>query len=192
MTQADAKPATTPAQTVGPYLHLGLSWPDGPLVVPEDDPQGVWIHGTLYDGARHPITDGLVETWQADPEGRFDHPDDPHGALSRAGFRGFGRCCTDAQGRYAIRTLVPGAVRGPQATMQAPHIDVSVFARGLLHRLVTRIYFSDQIAANTRDPVLTSIGDPAARATLIADADSYGYRFDIRVQGPDETVFFDV
>jgi protocatechuate 3,4-dioxygenase, alpha subunit len=125
--------------------------------------------------------DALIETWQADPDGYFDHPDDPHGPLSKE-FRGFGRCPTDPEGEYWILTLPPGALPG-----QAPHIDVSVFARGLLHRVVTRIYFSDDPA----DPVLSSV-DPDRRHTLIATPAEDGYTFDIRLQGDGETVFFDV
>ncbi len=110
-------------------------------------------------------------------------------------FRGFGRACTDAEGRFWFRTVVPGAVEGPDGVRQAPHINVNVFARGLLKQLVTRIYFSDRAAENARDPVLASIGDHAARATLIAEkiAPAGGftsYRFDIVLQGAGETAFF--
>ena len=171
---------STPSQTVGPYLAIGLPWEDGPDVVPEGTPGAVWVWGTVFDGAGEPVPDALIETWQADADGRFDHPDDPRGAVS--GFRGFGRCPTDADGAYAIRTVLPGALPG-----QAPHIDVSVFARGLLHRVVTRIYFADDPA----DPVLASV--PAERrSTLIATKSGGGYRFDVRLQGEGETVFFDV
>lgn len=176
---------STPSQTVGPYLGLGLPWPDGPEVVEADTPGAVWIRGTVRDGAGTPVPDALIESWQADPQGRFDHPDDPRGTRS-GGFRGFGRCPTDDDGHYGIRTLVPGALPG-----QAPHIDVSVFARGLLHRVVTRIYFADQAEANAADEVLASV--PAARRdTLIAVPTEDGYRFDVRLQGEGETVFFDV
>ena len=183
--------ATTPSQTVGPYLHIGLPWPDGPFAVAEGTPGAVWLRGSVYDGAGAPVTDALVETWQADPDGRFDHPDDPRGARSLPGFRGFGRCETDSSGGYGILTLKPGTVPGPTGD-QAPHIDVSVFARGMLHRVVTRLYFPEEEAANAADPVLTSIGDPEARATLVARWDGDGYRFDIRIQGEYETVFFDI
>ncbi|ASU84760.1 protocatechuate 3,4-dioxygenase subunit alpha [Nocardiopsis gilva YIM 90087] len=184
---------TTPSQTVGPYLHIGLPWPDGPFAVAEGTAAGIWIRGTVYDGAGEPVTDALVETWQADPDGRFDHPDDPRGPVARPGFRGFGRCPTDGNGEYAIFTLKPGPVPGLSGP-QAPHIDVSVFARGMLHRTVTRVYFPDEVEANATDPVLAEIDDPAARSTLIAraDAEGGGYRFDIRLQGEDATVFFDI
>ena len=109
-------------------------------------------------------------------DGRFDTP----------GFRGFGRCPTDDDGSWAIRTLKPGAAGG-----QAPHVAVAVFARGLLHHVVTRIYFADEVDANAADPVLSGL-DEAARATLIAAREDDGYRFDVRLQGPDETAFFAV
>jgi protocatechuate 3,4-dioxygenase alpha subunit len=181
---------TTPSQTVGPFLSIGLPWPDGPFVVPEGTPDAIRIGGFLLDGAGEPVPDGLVETWQADPEGRFDHPDDPRGRVRHDGFRGFGRCPTDDEGAWEIRTLKPGPVPGPGGATQAPHLAVSVFARGLLNRVVTRIYFPDEEAANAADPVLAGIDDAAARATLIARATAEGYRFDVHLQGPDETVFF--
>ncbi|MFY1633249.1 protocatechuate 3,4-dioxygenase subunit alpha [Solwaraspora sp. WMMB335] len=185
----DSGTGLTPAQTVGPYLAIGLPWPDGPFVLDEGAPGGIWLRGRLLDGAGAPVPDGLIETWQADPHGRFDHPDDPRGAVT--GFRGFGRCPTDDAGEWAIHTCKPGQVPGPHGQPQAPHIDVSVFARGLLHRVVTRIYFADEAAANTADPVLASV--PAARReTLIAVAQPDGYRLDIRLQGKRETVFFAV
>ena len=200
----------TPSQTAGPFFGIGLPWPDGPYVVPEGTPGAITIGGTVRDGAGQPVTDAMVETWQADPGGRFAHPDDPRGSEAAAGFRGFGRCLTDGAGRYQIVTLRPGrlpAVTGAGA-WEAPHLDVSVFARGLLDRLVTRIYFPDEQAANEADPVLAAIADPERRATLIAVARAGppdGFRFDIRLQGEPsgskpsgskpsagETVFFDV
>ena len=143
------------------------------------------------------MPDALVETWQADPDGRFSHPDDPRGAVEprRAAFRGFGRCPTAADGSYRIVTLKPGSLPTPGGGTEAPHLDVSVFARGLLDRVVTRIYFPDEAPANAADPVLASIGDPARAATLVARADPEVaglLRFDIRLQGDGETVFFDV
>lgn len=164
----------TPAQTVGPYLSIGLTWEEGPFVVPADAPGAVWLRGEIRDGSGEVVQDALVETWQADARGEFH----------AAGFRGFGRCATDDEGRYGIRTLKPGPVDG-----QAPHLAVSVFARGLLHRVVTRVYFPDSAEANAADPVLARV--PAERrATLIAAPAADGYRFDITLQGHDETVFF--
>ena len=169
-------PQTTPSQTVGQYFSIGLPWEDGPDVVPAGTEGAIWLRGRVLDGEREPIPDALIETWQADPEGRYETP----------GFRGFGRCPTDETGAWAIRTVKPGAAGG-----QAPHIAVSVFARGLLHRVVTRIYFPDEAEANAIDPVLAAL-DETARATLVAVQEADGYRFDVRLQGPDETVFFAV
>jgi protocatechuate 3,4-dioxygenase alpha subunit len=183
----------TPSQTVGPFLAIGLPWPDGPFVVPEGTPGAITITGVVYDGAGAPVTDALVETWQAGPDGRFDHPDDPRGAAGH-GFRGFGRCPTGPDGSYLIVTLKPGPLPSPGGGTEAPHLDVSVFARGLLDRLVTRIYFPDEERANAADPVLAAIGDPARVATLVARPGPEPARlcFDIRLQGDQETVFFDV
>jgi len=187
----------TPSQTVGPFLAIGLPWPDGPFVVPAGAPGAVVISGHVLDGAGAPVPDALVETWQADPDSRFDHPDDPRGAArpTVAGFRGFGRSATDAGGSYRICTLRPGPLPCPGGGSEAPHLDVSVFARGLLDRVVTRIYFPDEAQANAADPVLAAIADPARRSTLVAvaDPDQPGaFRFDIHLQGDRETVFFDV
>jgi protocatechuate 3,4-dioxygenase, alpha subunit len=181
----------TPSQTVGPYYSFGLEWADGPLAVPAGTEGAIRIEGRLLDGLGQTVRDGLIETWQADPDGRFAHPDDPRGAVAWEGFRGFARSPTDEEGNWAVTTLKPGAIPGPGGTLQAPHIAVSVFARGLLARLVTRIYFGDEEAANAADPVLGSLrGGEAERNTLIAEPIEGGYRFDIHLQGPDETVFF--
>jgi protocatechuate 3,4-dioxygenase, alpha subunit len=180
----------TPSQTIGPFFAVGLIWPDGPEVVAEGTPGAVRIGGEVVDGAGDPVPDALVETWQADPDGRFSHPDDPRGpGGSSGGFRGFGRCPTDAQGRWEIRTLKPGPLPAPGGGVEAPHLNVSVFARGLLNRLVTRVYFPDEAEANAADPVLGSIQDPAARARLVAAPEGDRLRFDIRLQGEQETPF---
>jgi protocatechuate 3,4-dioxygenase alpha subunit len=163
----------TPSQTVGPFYGIGLPWPGGPYAVAPDAPDAIWLRGTVYDGAGEPVPDALIETWQ---------PDAPTG-------RGFARCGTEA-GEYAIRFVKPGPVPGPDGTTQAPHLAVSVFARGLLDRVITRVYFDDEAGANETDPVLASAGD--RRATLISVRIEDGYRFDIRLQGDDETVFLDV
>ena len=186
----------TPSQTVGPFLAIELPWPDGPQVVPPDTPGAIVITGVVLDGAGQPLPDALVETWQADPDSRFDHPDDPRGPARPAvpAFRAFGRSATDADGRYQIVTLRPGALPAPEGGTEAPHLDVSVFARGLLDRVVTRIYFPDETTANAADPVLRSV-DPDRRDTLIArlaDGGPGDFRFDIHLQGERETVFFDV
>ncbi|HEX4704392.1 MAG TPA: protocatechuate 3,4-dioxygenase subunit alpha [Pseudonocardiaceae bacterium] len=164
----------TPSQTVGPFLHIVLPWPDGPFASARDAPGAVLIDGHVYDGAGEPVPDALIETWQVGPDGH----------------RGFGRCPTTSDGWYGIYTVPPPAQPDRNGDLEAPHLDVSVFARGLLRRLVTRIYFPD-LAANTADPVLRTI-DPARRGTLVAVRTHTGYRFDIHLQGDAETVFFDV
>jgi protocatechuate 3,4-dioxygenase alpha subunit len=175
MTEATTEPeGLTPSQTIGPFLHIGLPWPDGPLAAPADAPGAITIVGHLVDGAGEPVVDALVETWQVAP----------------AGTRGFGRCPTDRDGGYRITTVRPEPQPDRDGGVEAPHIDVSVFSRGLLDRLVTRIYFPDA-PENATDPVLSSI-EPRRRGTLIATAVEGGYRFDIRLQGGEETVFFDV
>ena len=165
---------TTPSQTVGPYLSIGLPWPDGPSVVPEGTPGRIRLYGRVLDGAGDPVGDALIETWQADPDGRFGTE-----------FRGFGRSPTDDGGAWEIFTVKPGAL----GDGQAKHIDVNVFARGMLNRCVTRIYFADE--DNAGDPVLSSVPDNR-RDTLIARPTDDGYRFDVHVQGEGETVFFKV
>jgi protocatechuate 3,4-dioxygenase alpha subunit len=164
----------TPSQTIGPFLHIGLPWADGQHATPQDTPGAITISGTLTDGAGAPLTDALVETWQTGGDGRG----------------GFGRCPTDQDGRYRIVTVRPAAQPDRDGGTEAPHIDVSVFCRGLLDRLVTRIYFPDA-EENAADPVLASI-EPDRRDTLVAEQVDGGYRFDIRLQGDRETVFFDV
>ena len=182
---------STPSQTVGPYLSLVLPWEDGPFAVAEGTPGAFWITGTVYDGSGAEVPDAMVETWQADDNGRFAHPDDPRGGATTAGFRGFGRCPTDEHGRYQILTVKPGSVPAPEGGSEAPHLDVSVFARGLLDRVITRIYFADEEQANAADPVLTTV-DVNRRNTLIAQVETGGYRFDIHFQGEHETVFFEL
>lgn len=179
----------TPSQTVGPFLTIGLDWGRaGRMVVPDGTPGAFWIRGEILDGAGDPIPDALVETWQAAPDGRFDHPDDPRGR--HPGWRGLGRSDTRL-GEYAVHTVLPGPVPTRVGRPQAPHIDVSVFARGMLHRVVTRIYFPDHAATNATDPILAIVPQDR-RFTLCATTSPDGYRFDIRLQGPGETVFFDV
>ncbi|BBL79027.1 protocatechuate 3,4-dioxygenase subunit alpha [Rubrobacter xylanophilus] len=182
----------TPSQTVGPYLSLGLLREDWSELVSPDHPQAIRIEGTLYDGAGDPVTDGLVEIWQAAPSGRYDHPaDDREDLPLEEGFHGFGRSGTVDEGRFSFVTLKPGPVPGPEGTTQAPHIMVAVFARGLLKQLITRIYFEDEAEANAEDPVLRSIADERLRETLIARKEGENrYRFDIRLQGEGQTAFF--
>ncbi|MGI9007227.1 MAG: protocatechuate 3,4-dioxygenase subunit alpha [Streptosporangiaceae bacterium] len=196
--QSPSEPPITPSQTVGPFLAICLPWPDGSLVVPAGTPDAITVAGRVLDGAGEPVPDALVETWQADPASRFDHPDDPRGAAGSAvpGFRGFGRCPTGPDGSYQILTVRPGPLPCPSGGTEAPHLDVSVFARGLLDRVVTRIYFPDEAEANAADPVLSAIAEPGRRQTLVASATPGGgpgrFRFDVRLRGERETVFFDV
>jgi protocatechuate 3,4-dioxygenase, alpha subunit len=187
----------TPSQTVGPFFHLALDRPQWADLAAED-PQGerITVEGRMTDGDGMPIADACLELWQANAAGRYAHPDDgqtdkpldPH-------FRGFGRVSTDADGGFRLTTIRPGPVPGHGNNLQAPHIAVAIFARGLLKQLFTRIYFAGE-ALNETDPVLSSIGDPARRRTLIATRQDEGgspaYRFDIILQGDNETVFFDI
>ena len=183
---------STPSQTVGPYYAIGLPWPAGPHAVPEGTPGAIRIRGSVYDGAGAPVPDHLIETWQADPDGRFADLHGHGGPSTLPGFRGFARCGHEGgDGTYEILTVKPGRVPGPGGAPQAPHIDVSLLARGLLHRCVTRIYFADEPAANAQDPLLARIPEER-RATLLAQPTDDGYRFDIHLQGPEETVFFAV
>jgi protocatechuate 3,4-dioxygenase alpha subunit len=178
----------TPSQTVGPYYSIGLTWEDGAFVVPEGTPGAFWIRGRVLDGEGELVPDAIVESWQADPEGRYNHPDDPRGAEA-GDFRGFARAPTAPDGWFAIYTVKPGPVPGPHCTTQAPHLEVSVFARGLLNRVVTRIYFADEHELNAHDAVLQSVPEER-RATLLAQPAEDGYRFDVHLQGEGETVFF--
>jgi protocatechuate 3,4-dioxygenase, alpha subunit len=160
-------PEPTPPQTVGPFFAIGLPWRDGPDVVERGSDGAIVLCGTVYDGDGAPVPDALVETWQP----------------PRLGCRGFGRCPTDEQGRWEIVTRKPAAAGG-----EAPHIAVAVFARGLLDRVPTRLYFADEPEANAADPLLSAL-DEDRRATLVAAAEEGGYRFDIHLQGAHETVF---
>ena len=172
---------TTPSQTVGPFFAIELPYGDGRYVVPEGTAGAVWLRGRVLDGDGAPVPDALVESWQADPGGRFG-----------GDFRGFGRAGTDDEGRWAILTLKPGPVPGgSDETPQAPHVDLAIFARGLLHQVVTRLYFGDEAQANDADPVLAGL-DEQARGTLVARRGADGYELDIHLQGPHETTFFAV
>jgi protocatechuate 3,4-dioxygenase alpha subunit len=190
----------TPSQTVGPYFTMRLSAEgENVLSSPESSGQRIRIEGRVFDGDRQHIEDALLEVWQADSAGRYHHPgDDRSDVPLDPAFTGFGRCATDFKtGAYSFLTVKPGQVPHPNGGMQAPHISVTIQARGMLNPTFTRIYFDDQTAANDADPVLQSV-PPSRRPTLIATRDSDDessvptYRFDIRYQGDDETVFFDV
>ncbi|MDJ0394490.1 protocatechuate 3,4-dioxygenase subunit alpha [Rhodococcus sp. G-MC3] len=187
----------TPSQTVGPYLHIGLTWADGPDVVPAGTDGIIDISVGVVDGDRTPMSDVMIETWQADAVGRFEHPDDPRGSASSTptGFRGFGRAVADSTGTAVVHTVKPGALPAENGAVEAPHINLGIFARGLLERLVTRIYFPDETVANAADPVLASL-DERSRTKLIARATATGYHLDVVLQDSDpdgdETPFFDL
>jgi protocatechuate 3,4-dioxygenase alpha subunit len=182
----------TPSQTVGPFFHIGLSDDGRSELVPADYPDALRLLGTVFDGRGEPVDDALVELWQANREGRYRHPQDVREETPLdPGFHGFGRCATDAAGRYGFVTVKPGPVPYPDGRMQAPHIDVSVFARGLLKRVVTRVYFPDERDANESDPVLSTV-EPERRGALVARAENGALRFDIHLQGDRETPFFDL
>jgi protocatechuate 3,4-dioxygenase alpha subunit len=181
----------TTSQTVGPYLHIGLTW----LITEDLAPEGVagervGISGRVLDGDGRPVNDALVEIWQANAAGRYAHPLDQQAKPREPKFRGFGRSATDGEGRFRFRTVKPGRVPGPGGRLQAPHIAVNVFMRGLLKQLVSRIYFPGE-AANAEDPVLALV-PPQRRHTLIARAVAAGeLEWNVVLQGEDETVFFD-
>lgn len=187
----------TPSQTVGPYLHIGLPWPDGPDVVPLGTENSIDVSVTIVDGQRTPLADAMIETWQADAHGRFDHPDDPRGSVPSTpnGFRGFGRAEADATGTATVHTVKPGALPAEDGSIEAPHIDLGIFARGVLERLVTRIYFPDEAEANANDPVLLAL-EEKQRARLIARRTDTGYHLDVVLQDEnpdgDETPFFEL
>jgi protocatechuate 3,4-dioxygenase alpha subunit len=168
----------TPSQTVGPFFNIGFRWLHTPELVETDHPGAIRLEGQVLDGNGDPVPDSVVEIFQADDRGRFSPDTDP-------AWPGFGRCLSDDSGRYHFVTVKPG----PVAPGTAPHIDVSVFARGLLQRVVTRCYFADEEPSNAGDPLLRSI-DADRATTLIAVADGAGYRFDVHLQGDRETVFF--
>ena len=187
---------TTSSQTVGPYLKIAFD----ALAVEELAPAGVSgerisLRGRVLDGDGRPVNDGVVEIWQANAQGRYAHPEDAQDKPVEAGFRGFGRSLTRSDGGYRFATIKPGPVPGPGGTPQAPHLVVTVFMRGLLKHLVTRVYFPDE-PANATDPVLKLV--PAERrSTLVArraaagTAERGALEWDIVVQGENETVFFD-
>ena len=182
----------TPFQTLGPFFDFGLIIPNGEVVAdPAAAGRHLTVEGVIRNGAGTPLPDALIEIWQADSCGRYRHPADPKHAASDRAVDGFGRVATDDGGRFAFETVVPGRVAGPDGRLQAPHLAVGVLARGVLTRLVTRIYFEDE-PSNTEDAVLSLV--PAERrGTLLAKRiDGDRYRFDIALQGPAETVFFDV
>lgn len=211
----------TPWQTVGPFFHYALPWkggadltatgsdlgarldltPEGHYQLADHPPgrlvegQVIDIVGAVTDADGAPVVDALVEIWQADPDGVYaSHEDqrwrDPKAGTGETGFPGFGRSAVGEDGVFHFRTVRPGAVPRPDGSLQAPHIAVGVFGRGLLKRLVTRLYFADD-PANVEDPILALVPE-ARRDTLMARMQDGCWRFDIRISGDNETVFFDV
>lgn len=187
----------TPSQTVGPFFHVGLARPEwGDLTRGNPAGERIVIEGRVIDGDGMPVPDAMIELWQANAAGRYNHPDDRQDDKPLdPNFRGFGRVATDAEGRFRVVTIKPGPVPGRGNTLQAPHINIALFARGLLKHLFTRLYFADEVA-NAGDPLLSAVEDEAARATLLAQrtqgSDPVLYRFDIVLQGAGETVFLDI
>lgn len=186
----------TPSQTVGPYFSMRLAGP-GQNVVASADPaaERIVVTGRVFDGERKFIEDALLEIWQAHPSGRYHHPDDTRDLPLDETFTGFARAATDYQtGVYRFETVKPGRVPDSEGAFQAPHVSLIVQARGTLNPVFTRIYFSDEETSNSDDLLLRGI--PAARrhtliAELIPGSDPKEYRFDVKFQGDDETVFLD-
>jgi protocatechuate 3,4-dioxygenase alpha subunit len=186
VSDAVASPGPTPWQTVGPFFHYALPYAAGPQVAGPSVPDRIRLTGVVYDGDGEPILDALVEIWQPDQAGRFVQAPGIYEVPDR--FRGFGRSATDS-GEYEFVTVRPGSVPTIDGRLQAPHIAMSVFARGMLRRAVTRVYFpEDELDA---DPLLASL-PPSRRPSLVATPTSDGYRFDVHLQGNQETVFLDV
>ena len=182
----------TTSQTVGPYFKIGLQWLDQTtLAAGNIAGQRVTIRGRVLDADGAPVRDALLEIWQANSHGKYAHPEDSQDKPLQPGFTGFGRVPTDPAGCFQFVTIKPGPVPGPNGHDQAPHLAISVFMRGLLKRLVTRMYFPDD-ARNESDPILNMV-DPSRRASLIANASSSGHlEWNVILQGTDETVFFDL
>jgi protocatechuate 3,4-dioxygenase, alpha subunit len=184
---------TTSSQTIGPYLHIGLTWLiTDDLVGRGTSGEQVTVEGRVVDGDGNAVNDAVIEIWQANAHGRYAHPDDVQDKPLEAGFKGFGRVATDREGRFRFTTVKPGRVPAPDGGSQAPHLNVTLFTRGLLKHLITRMYFPGD-AANADDPVLQGVPGER-RATLIA-TQAAGKRgvleWNIVLQGNDETVFFE-
>ncbi len=173
----------TPGQTIGPFYGYALPYPGDSELVPPSHRDATRFHGTVHDGAGDPVPDALIEIWQADPAGQVAQAE---GSLRRDGwtFTGFGRAAVDDNGHYSFTTLCPGATEASAV----PFVAITVFARGLLNRLFTRAYLPVDQTALAHDAFLQSVPEER-RATLVATPDQHGYRFDIRLQGEDETVF---
>jgi protocatechuate 3,4-dioxygenase alpha subunit len=186
----------TPSQTVGPFFHFCLTTDKNcvPCIAGQQvKGERVMLTIRVLDGNGEGLNDAMIEIWQADSEGKYNHPDDQQVKTVDPCFLGFGRAGTGEDGSCEFETIRPGRVPGPGSVLQAPHLNVAVFARGMLKQLYTRIYFAGD-PANQEDPVL-ALAPAARRETLMAHPDAAhpgGWRFNIRLQGEDETVFFDV
>ena len=182
---------TTSSQTIGPYLHIGMDWAVDPnFAAASVAGERVSVRGRVVDGDGTPVIDAMLEIWQANSHGRYAHPDDARELPLDAGFMGWGRVTTDDEGRFRFTTIKPGPVPAAQGGTQAPHLNVTIFMRGMLRHLMTRMYFDGE-ADNARDPVLSSV-PPARRPTLSARKAGDGYEWNVVLQGSNETVFFDV
>jgi protocatechuate 3,4-dioxygenase alpha subunit len=198
----------TASQTAGPYVHIGLAPGAAGFEIfrnelgrdiagPDAPGERIRVEGIVYDGTGAAVKDVLIEAWQADAGGVYPHPEDPRAAEAAKGFRGWGRVITDFDtGLWGFDTVKPGAVMGRSGRRQAPHISLWLVSRGINIGLHTRLYFDDEIAANAEDPVINLVEQVHRRKTLIATRTLRDglpvYRFDIRLQGDDETVFFDI
>ena len=194
----------TPSQTAGPYVHIGLTpnfcditgvYPgDLGTAMVDDQTQGerITVTGRILDGTGTPLRDGLVEIWQADAAGRYPGPTDPRGGADPH-FTGWGRCAADGDsGIYRFDTIKPGRVPWPDGRMQAPHISLWIVARGINLGLNTRLYFPEESAANAEDPLLKRLEHQARVPTLVGKREGQTITFDIHLQGPQETIFFDI
>ena len=183
---------STPSQTVGPFFSIGLDWMTRRDVAEGSPGERVTIHGRVLDGDAQPVPDAVLEIWQADAEGRYHHPEHADPQNNTTPFFGFGRVPTDEHGQFSFTTIKPGPVHGPEGKPQAPHLQISLFMRGLLRQLVTRVYFPDE-PLNASDPVLQVVPE-SRRATLIARQSTppeNALLWNVCLQGENETVFFD-
>ena len=190
----------TTSQTVGPFFKIGLSWLYRDTLVSEGvSGERVTIQGRIFDGDGVPVPDAILEVWQANARGKYNHPEDTQDKPLEPGFTGFARVAVNAEGAFRFTTIKPGPVPGPDGKEQAPHLLVSIFMRGVLRRMVTRIYFPDE-PRNGADFILDLV-EAARRSTLIAkktaqkstkETDSTTLEWNVILQGPEETVFFDL
>jgi protocatechuate 3,4-dioxygenase, alpha subunit len=182
---------TTSSQTIGPYLHIGMDWAVDPEFAGTNvKGERITVSGRVVDGDARPVNDAMLEIWQANSFGRYAHPEDTRDLPLDEGFTGWGRVTTDEDGGFRFNTIKPGRVPAEGGGLQAPHLNVTIFMRGMLKQLVTRMYF-DGDAANAQDPVLSQVPQPR-RGSLIARPSGGILQWNIVLQGAGETVFFDV